>query len=150
MIPSTRLMRTSSEAPVGLEPFFGRGPSSVGTKCDILGIVVEKAGDADRFFSAVVDFSAVGARVALVAHPDVLFGFFVRDDAALEIAQDDLVFVLGNDVVGVNRDLASTAGASTTKVGTARPEMWPRRCSMISMPLEMVVRKCSRPSARSH
>ena len=103
----TRLMRTSSGTG-GLELLFGRHYVRW-HQGDVVGIVVEKAGDSDRLFTVVVDFSAVGARVALVAHPDVLFWFLVGDDPALEVAEHDLVFVLGNDVVGVNRNLPSTA-----------------------------------------
>ena len=41
-------------------------------------------------------------------------------------------------------------GASTMNCGTAYPEVWPRRPSMISRPLPTGVRKCPAPSTRSH
>jgi len=41
-------------------------------------------------------------------------------------------------------------GASTTKVGTAKPEVWPLNISIISIPADTLVLKCSMSSERSH
>ena len=90
---------------------------------------------------------ALGPAVFALAGLLVVFGLGVGGDNALVVAQDDLVEMTYWGMTGV---LPPPPGASTTKVGTQKPEVWPRRASMISMPLLTGVRKCSRPMDRSH
>ena len=73
-----------------------------------------------------------GAVVALAV--GVVLGLGVGGDDALVVAQDDLLGGLGDDVLSMTGVLPPPPGASTTKVGTQKPEVWPRRPSMISMP----------------
>ena len=63
----------------------------------------------------------------------------------LQVSHNYLIRCLTDYIIGHYGDFSPPPGASITKVSTAKPEVCPLRPSIISIPFDTGVRKCSRP-----